>query len=240
MTLGGGVGWMVRKHGLTIDNLVGARVVTVDGQLVTTSKDEHPDLFYGLRGGGGNFGVVVDFDFVAQPVQTVHFGTIGYRLDDPADVLRGWRDAMRVAPDELTSTPVLPPASPQDPIRRHGNSPTMETRTRAETSTLPRSSCRFYSATLRDHCRTAIRRNPSECENLDLAFDWSPETPWSRPSTMPSSRRSPACTKSGRHDSGPQPGRSVRQGADPGDRVPPSPCGGDDRRNPAAAGDRER
>ena len=114
LTLGGGVGWMVRKHGLTIDNLVGARVVTVDGQLVTTSKDEHPDLFYALRGGGGNFGVVVDFDFVAQPVQTVHFGTIGYRLDDPADVLRGWRDAMRVAPDELTSTLVLPriPSTP--------------------------------------------------------------------------------------------------------------------------------
>ena len=68
------MGWMVRRHGLAIDNLVGARVVTADGRLVTASAEEHADLFWALRGGGGNFGVVVDFDFVAQPVGTVHSG----------------------------------------------------------------------------------------------------------------------------------------------------------------------
>ncbi|HET8590281.1 MAG TPA: FAD-binding oxidoreductase [Nakamurella sp.] len=109
LTLGGGVGWMVRRFGLAIDNLVGARVVTADGRLVDASADQHPDLFWALRGGGGNFGVVVDFDFIAQPVGTVHFGSVGYRLDDPVGLIRRWRDAMRDAPDGLTSTLVLMP-----------------------------------------------------------------------------------------------------------------------------------
>jgi FAD/FMN-containing dehydrogenase len=115
LTLGGGIGWMVRRHGLAIDNLVGARVVTADGRLLTTSEDEHPALFWALRGGGGNFGVVVDFDFLAQPVSTVHFGTVTYRLDDPADLLARWRDAMRVAPEELSSTLALTPRIPGTP-----------------------------------------------------------------------------------------------------------------------------
>ncbi len=115
LTLGGGIGWLVRRHGLAIDNLVGARVVTADGRLLTTSAHEHPDLFWALRGGGGNFGVVVDFDFVAQPVGTVHFGSVVYRLDDPAILLRRWRDAMRAAPDELSSTLVLMPRTPHAP-----------------------------------------------------------------------------------------------------------------------------
>lgn len=107
LTLGGGIGWMVRKHGMAIDNLVGARVVTADEGLITASKDEHPELFWALRGGGGNFGVVVDFDFAAQPVPIVHFGTVNYRPDDPPEMLRRWRDAMRIAPKELSSTLVL-------------------------------------------------------------------------------------------------------------------------------------
>ena len=112
LTLGGGIGWLVRRYGLAIDNLVGARVVTADGRLLDASADEHPDLFWALRGGGGNFGVVVDFDFVAQPVTDLHFGSVAYRPDDPADLLRRWRDAMRVAPDELSSTLVLRPGEP--------------------------------------------------------------------------------------------------------------------------------
>jgi FAD/FMN-containing dehydrogenase len=112
LTLGGGIGWMVRRHGLAIDNLVGARVVTADGRLLMTSADEHPDLFWALRGGGGNFGVVVDFDFVAQPVTNLHFGSVTYRLDDPVGLLGRWRDAMRGAPDELSSTLVLMPGEP--------------------------------------------------------------------------------------------------------------------------------
>ena len=115
LTLGGGIGWMVRRHGLAIDNLVGARVVTADGRLVTASAAEHPDLFWALRGGGGNFGVVVDFDFVAQPVGGVHVGRVTYRPDDPVDLLLRWRYAMRRAPEELSSTLVLMPALPGSP-----------------------------------------------------------------------------------------------------------------------------
>jgi FAD/FMN-containing dehydrogenase len=115
LTLGGGIGWMVRKHGLAIDNLVAARIVTADGRLLTASVQEHPDLFWALRGGGGNFGVVVDFDFVAQPVTSVHFGSVAYRLGDPADLLGRWRDAMRVAPEELSSTVQLMPGMPASP-----------------------------------------------------------------------------------------------------------------------------
>jgi FAD/FMN-containing dehydrogenase len=112
LTLGGGVGWMVRRDGLAIDSLVGARVVTADGRLLTTSERDHPELFWALRGGGGNFGVVVDFDFVAQPVTNLHFGSVAYRLDDPADLVVRWRDAMRLAPEELSSTLVLMPGEP--------------------------------------------------------------------------------------------------------------------------------
>jgi FAD/FMN-containing dehydrogenase len=115
LTLGGGIGWMVRRYGLAIDNLVGARVVTADGQLLTTSEDEHRALFWALRGGGGNFGVVVSFDFLAQPVSTVHFGTVSYQLDHPTDLLIRWRDAMRAAPDELSSTLGLSPRIPGVP-----------------------------------------------------------------------------------------------------------------------------
>ena len=114
LTLGGGFGWMVRKHGLAIDNLVAARVVLADGSMVTASSTRHPELFWALRGGGGNFGVVVDFDFRAAVVPSAHFGEIVYGATDPATVLRGWRHTMRRAPGELTSAVVLPPTGMQD------------------------------------------------------------------------------------------------------------------------------
>ena len=115
LTLGGGMGWMLRKHGLAIDNLVGARVVTADGRLLTASAEENPQLFWAIRGGGGNFGVVVDLDFVAQEVGTVHFGTATVQLDDPPGLIARWRDAMRTAPEELTTTLVLMPPMPGAP-----------------------------------------------------------------------------------------------------------------------------
>ena len=115
LTLGGGIGWMVRKHGLAIDNLVGARVVTADGRLLRASAVEHPDLFWALRGGGGNFGVVVDFDFVAQPVSSVHYGSVAYQVDDVGELVGRWRHAMRVAPDQLSSTLALLPPMGEGP-----------------------------------------------------------------------------------------------------------------------------
>lgn len=109
LTQAGGMGWMVRKHGLTIDSLLSAEVVTAAGDVVRASVTENADLFWALRGGAGNFGVVTAFEFRAQPVSTVHFGTITFALDDVAQLLRGWSAAMRSAPDELTSTLVLMP-----------------------------------------------------------------------------------------------------------------------------------
>ena len=109
LTQAGGIGWMVRKHGLTIDSLLAAEVVTAAGDVVRASATANADLFWALRGGAGNFGVVTAFEFQAQPVSTVHFGTIAFALDDVAQLLKGWTAAMRSAPDELSTTLVLMP-----------------------------------------------------------------------------------------------------------------------------------
>jgi FAD/FMN-containing dehydrogenase len=109
LTQAGGIGWMVRKHGLTIDSLLSAEVVTAAGDVVHASATAHSDLFWALRGGAGNFGVVTAFEFQAQPVSSVHFGTIAFALDDVVQLLKGWTAAMRTAPDELSTTLVLMP-----------------------------------------------------------------------------------------------------------------------------------
>lgn len=109
LTQAGGIGWMVRKHGLTIDSLLAAEVVTAAGDVVRASATENADLFWALRGGAGNFGVVTSFEFQAQPVTTVHYGTISFALDDVAQLLKGWSAAMRSAPDELSTTLALMP-----------------------------------------------------------------------------------------------------------------------------------
>lgn len=104
LTLGGGIGWMVRSHGLAVDNLVEATVVTADGAIVTASADEHPDLFWALRGGGGNFGIVTSFVFRAHRLTGVYAGVIRYRPERLDSVLSGWRSVMRDAPEELNIT----------------------------------------------------------------------------------------------------------------------------------------
>lgn len=109
LTLGGGIGWMVRRYGLAIDNLAGADLVTADGQLIRADATQHEELFWALRGGGGNFGVVVSFDFIAQPVSSVHYGTITYQNPDLPRLIAGWHDAMRVSDDNLTTTLSLVP-----------------------------------------------------------------------------------------------------------------------------------
>ena len=103
LTLGGGVGWLVRKYGLTCDNVLSFEVVTADGDVVTASAEQHPDLFWALRGGGGNFGVVTSFLFRAHPVATVLGGLIVHARDQAGAVIRHYRDFMASAPDELTA-----------------------------------------------------------------------------------------------------------------------------------------
>ncbi|HEY7560859.1 MAG TPA: FAD-binding oxidoreductase [Gaiellaceae bacterium] len=104
LTLGGGVGFLMRKHGLAVDNLLAAEVVTAEGSVVRASADEHPDLFWALRGGGGNFGVVTSFRFALHPLgPTVMAGPVFWAADDTAEVLRRYREFAAEAPDELGS-----------------------------------------------------------------------------------------------------------------------------------------
>ncbi|MDB5021827.1 MAG: 6-hydroxy-D-nicotine oxidase [Pedobacter sp.] len=102
LTLGGGVGWLVRKYGLSCDNMIEAEVVTADGRVVIASLLENPDLFWGLRGGGGNFGVVSSMKLRVHPVSTVLGGMIVYTRDKAGEVIRFYREFMKTAPDELT------------------------------------------------------------------------------------------------------------------------------------------
>jgi FAD/FMN-containing dehydrogenase len=102
VSLGGGIGWLMRKHGLTVDNLVQAEVVTAESEIVGASADDHPDLFWALRGGGGNFGIVSSFRFALHPVgPTVTAGPVFWAAEDTTDVLRFYREFVADAPDEL-------------------------------------------------------------------------------------------------------------------------------------------
>lgn len=102
LALGGGMGWLSRKHGLTCDHLVSAQVVLADGRVVTASADENPDLYWGLRGAGTNFGVVTEFEFTTQAVgTTVPVGIALYRLRDAANAIAHYGQTMRYASDDL-------------------------------------------------------------------------------------------------------------------------------------------
>lgn len=113
LTLGGGFGWITRKFGMTIDNLVGAEIVLADGSAVRASESEHPDLFWAIRGGGGNFGVVASFDFALHPLgPQVMSGLVVHPIADAPALLAAFRDICAGAPDELTVWSVLRKAPP--------------------------------------------------------------------------------------------------------------------------------
>ena len=101
LTLGGGTGYLTRKHGLTVDNLIEADVVLADGSFVTATADNHADLFWGLRGGGGNFGVVTSFVFQAHQVATVYGGPIFWDAKDALVIMQTYRDFLPTSPEEL-------------------------------------------------------------------------------------------------------------------------------------------
>src|SRR5438477_1190978 len=115
LTLGGGVGHLTRKCGLTIDNLLSADVVLASGTFVKANADENPDLFWAIRGGGGNFGVVTSFTFRLHPVDTIYGGPMLYELSETADVMKWYRDLIPTAPDDLNgffAFLTVPPAPP--------------------------------------------------------------------------------------------------------------------------------
>ena len=122
LTLGGGYGWLRRKYGLSCDNVVAAQVVGVDGTVRTASADSNPDLFWAIRGGGGNYGIVTSFTFRLHDVgPLVAFAATFYPLEDIASIMRGWRGFVEKAPDEVTSVVVTItfPADPNAPEAIH-------------------------------------------------------------------------------------------------------------------------
>jgi FAD/FMN-containing dehydrogenase len=123
LTLGGGFGWLTRDHGLSVDNLVAARMVLADGRIVDVSEHSHPDLFWAIRGGGGNFGVVTEFTFRAHPVgPMVHVGLLFWPLDQGTAALRLVRDVLRSLPSgsgALLGVGLSAPPAPFVPEQHH-------------------------------------------------------------------------------------------------------------------------
>jgi FAD/FMN-containing dehydrogenase len=117
LTLGGGIGWLMRKYGLTIDQLLSVEMVTADGEVLTATDAENADLFWGVRGGGGNFGIVTSFEFRLNAVgPMVSSGLLLWPLDDGPEVVRFYRDWADSAPDELTTALVFRRAPSVDPV----------------------------------------------------------------------------------------------------------------------------
>ncbi len=119
LTLGGGIGHLTRKYGLTVDNLLAADIVIADGSLVTASATEHPDLFWGVRGGGGNFGVVCSFLFRAHPVSTVLAGPTLWPITQARDVMRWYREFLPAASEDLNGFFAFLTVPPGPPFPEH-------------------------------------------------------------------------------------------------------------------------
>ena len=115
LTLGGGIGYLTRTHGLTLDNLLGVDMVLADGTFVTADAEQHADLFWAVRGGGGNFGVVTSFLFRLHPISTVYGGPMLWPMEMAQDLLKWWRDFILTAPENINGWfgfVTVPPAPP--------------------------------------------------------------------------------------------------------------------------------
>ncbi len=123
LTLGGGIGYLARGYGLSLDNLISVDVVTADGKLLIASEKENADLFWAIRGGGGNFGVVTSFEFRLHPVKDVYGGPMFYELKYAGDLLRFYRDYIKDAPEAFGGFPAfqIAPPLPFIPENRHGD-----------------------------------------------------------------------------------------------------------------------
>ena len=107
LTLGGGIGWLMGKHGLSVDNLLSVELATAAGEVLTVTAEEHPDLFWAVRGGGGNFGVASSFEFRLHPLRQILGGLIAHPFAAAKEVLRCYREFSAAVPDELTVFGVL-------------------------------------------------------------------------------------------------------------------------------------
>ena len=116
LTLGGGLGWMVRKHGCALDNLLSADVVTAEGELVRASTKDNADLFWGIRGGGGNFGIITSFEFQVHPAGTVLAGLVMHPLSEGREAMRFWRKYEETAAEEMSNSVVIFTAGTELPV----------------------------------------------------------------------------------------------------------------------------
>lgn len=123
LTLGGGIGYLSRGFGLSLDNLISADVVTADGRFLVASEDENADLFWALRGGGGNFGVCTSLEYRLHPVKDVYWGPMFYEVAETENVFRFYRDYIKTAPEEMGAFPAfqIAPPLPFVPEDRHGD-----------------------------------------------------------------------------------------------------------------------
>ncbi|MEX2421807.1 MAG: FAD-binding oxidoreductase, partial [Actinomycetota bacterium] len=123
LTLGGGIGYLTRGFGLSLDNLVSADVVTADGRFLQVNERENEELFWALRGGGGNFGVVTSFEFRLHPVKDIYGGPMFYELSEAENILKFYRDYIASAPEEMGAFPAfqIAPPLPFIPEDRHGD-----------------------------------------------------------------------------------------------------------------------
>ena len=123
LTLGGGIGYLSRGHGLSLDNLISADVVTAEGKMLVVSADENADLFWAIRGGGGNFGVCTSLKYKLQPVQNVYWGPMFYEIDEAETIFKFYRDYIKDAPRQMGAFPAfqIAPPLPFIPEDRHGD-----------------------------------------------------------------------------------------------------------------------
>jgi FAD/FMN-containing dehydrogenase len=123
LTLGGGIGYLTRGFGLSLDNLISADVVTADGKMVVASERDNADLFWAIRGGGGNFGVCTSLEYKLHPVQNVYWGPMFYEVKETANVLRFFREYIKTAPEQMGAFPAfqIAPPLPFIPENRHGD-----------------------------------------------------------------------------------------------------------------------